>query len=206
MTSHHETNGPNTTDASNGLNGICRVINASLSPTPDLERSLSQQSPMGIRQTAITFLILSLFAVAKERKLSDPLVGTVDQIGRVILHVYDAGEGGKRPAPLTSDFGVVMCRFDGWVLFALGDRARKSVQEFTNYDRFLEALDTVPKGSTITIYDRCLMPQFYDFYPVHVELYDKFAAECKERGLTLAKDPNITCTCKDYEPEPIPKK
>ncbi|MBL9142891.1 MAG: hypothetical protein JNM99_04335 [Verrucomicrobiaceae bacterium] len=154
---------------------------------------------------AIAWCLLAVLARADDQKKSDALVGTVDTSGRVILHVFDAGEGGKRPAALTSDFGIVMCRHADWVLFSLGDRAKKTVREFTSYDRFLEALETIPKGSTITIYDRCLMPTFYDFYPVHGELYDKFEKDCKDRGLKLAENPKITCTCPDAAPAP-PKK
>ena len=167
---------------------------------------MRQSSRRVLEQLTIAWLVLAGCARAEDPKKSDPLVGTQDAAGRVIIHVFDAGEGGKRPAALTSEFGVVMCRHANWVLFALGDRAKKSVREFTNYDRFIEALEAIPKGSTITIYDRCLMPTFYDFYPVHGELYDKFEKDCKDRGLKLAEDSKITCTCPDAAPEPPKKK
>jgi len=160
---------------------------------------------MNTRLIAIAWCLLSICVGAKEEKKSDPLVGTVDDSGRIILHVFDAGGRAKRTAALTSEYGIVMCRSADWVLFALGDRAKKTVQEFTNYNEFLEALKALPKGSTVTIYDRCLIPRFYDFYPVHQELYDKFKKDCNARGLKIAKDPNITCTCEDAAPEP-PKK
>ena len=35
---------PNKTDAGNGSNGICRVIDASRSPSPDPRRSSSEQA------------------------------------------------------------------------------------------------------------------------------------------------------------------
>ena len=154
------------------------------------------------RLIIFVWCLLPICGHADDQKKSDPLVGTVDAAGRVILHVFNAGEGRKRPAGLATDYGIVMCRHADWVLFALGDRKKKSVQEFTNYDDFLEAVEAIPKGSAITIYDRCLMPRFYDFYPVHAELYSKFKKDCKARGLTLAKDPRITCTCEEPPPRP----
>lgn len=157
---------------------------------------------MNNRLIAIVWGLLTICGHAADQKKSDPLVGTVDANGRVIVHVFNAGEGRKRPAALTTGYGIVMCRHADWVLFALGDRAKKSVQEFTNYDDFLEALKAIPKKSTITIYDRCLMPRFYDFYPVHEELYSKFKKDCKAMGLVLAKDPRITCTCEEPPPRP----
>jgi hypothetical protein len=160
---------------------------------------------MNNRLIAIVWCLLTICGHADDQKKSDPLVGTVDANGRVIVHVFNAGEGRKRPAALATDYGIVMCRHADWVLFALGDRAKQSVQEFMNYDDFLEALKAIPKKSTITIYDRCLMPTFYDFYPVHEELYDKFKKDCKDRGLKVAGDSKITCTCPDAALEP-PKK
>ena len=84
---------------------------------------------------------------------------------------------------------------DGWVRFTIAEKFKNSVREFTNYDAYLDALAELPKGSTLTIYDRCLVPQLYDCYPVHQELYQKFSRDCRKRGLKLAKEPKITCTC-----------
>jgi len=39
MNFHHESTGANKTDAGNGSYGICRVIDASRSPSPDPSRS-----------------------------------------------------------------------------------------------------------------------------------------------------------------------
>lgn len=161
---------------------------------------------MSIRIIAIVWFLVAICVHADDQKKSDPLVGTLDASGQVILHVFDAGEGSKRPAALASDYGIVMCRHADWVLFALGDRAKKTVQEFTNYEEFMDALKAIPKGSIITIYDRCLMPTFYDFYPVHEELYNKFKKACKGMGLKVAEDSKITCTCEEVAPEPPKKK
>lgn len=145
---------------------------------------------------SLAFLGMVGWAVAQEKPLSDPVIGTADAEGNLALHVFSPGA--KRPdiARLTTDYGVVMCRAkDGWVLFVLGDRAKKSVREFSNYNEFLSALDELPKEATLTIYDRCLMPVFYDFYPVHAELRRKFEKACEKRSLKVAKEPKITCTC-----------
>lgn len=147
---------------------------------------------------ASALILFGAVGVAEEPKLSDPVIGTADASGRLALHVFSPGAANPAIARLSTDYGVVMCRRqDGWVLFALGEREKKSVREFSNYDAFLGALDEVPKGSTITIYDRCLMPTFYDFYPVHSELWKKFRKNCEQRGLKLAEEPKITCTCKE---------
>jgi hypothetical protein len=143
--------------------------------------------------TAFFVLALLLTMYAADRPLSDPAVGTVDTTGKLVIHVFY----GNR-AHLSTDYGVVMCRSaDNWVLFTIADKAKNSVREFSNYDDYLAALSELPKGSTLTIYDRCLMPQFYDFYPMHHELYQKFSRDCHKRGLKLAKEPKITCTCKE---------
>lgn len=147
----------------------------------------------------IAFLSLALLldVHAADTPLSDPAVGTVDATGKLVVHVFD----GNR-AHLSTDYGVVMCHSaDGWVRFTIADKAKNSVREFTNYDSYLTALSDLPKGGTLTIYDRCLMPKFYDFYPMHEELYQKFSRDCRKRGLRLAKEPKITCTCTAVEPK-----
>jgi hypothetical protein len=150
-------------------------------------------------------LLLCLLAGAEDDvKKSHPLVGTKDARGNLILHVFGAAKGEERPAALVSDYGVVLCRSGDWVLFVLADRARQRVHEFTSYRDFEEALAALPKGSEITIYDRCLLPEFYDFYPVHEELGEKFRRACAERGLKVAEDARITCTCTAAAPpEPV---
>lgn len=141
-------------------------------------------------------LLLCMMAGAEdEAKKSHPLVGTRDARGNLILHVFGAAKGEERPAALVSDYGIVLCRSRDWVLFVLADRAKQRVHEFTSYRDFEEALAALPKGSEITIYDRCLLPEFYDFYPVHEELGEKFRRACAERGLKVAEDARTTCTC-----------
>lgn len=129
-------------------------------------------------------------------KPSDSLVGTTDKEGRLIFHVYKGGTMEKFPQALTTDYGVGMYRrTNGEPLFVLGNRVAKSVKEFSNYDDFLRALAKLPKGSTVSIYQRCTVHAFYDFYPVEVELYKKFEKESRKMGLKIAEDPVITCTC-----------
>jgi hypothetical protein len=140
-----------------------------------------------------------------EAKKSHPLVGTADARGNLILHVFSAGMGEDRPAALVSDYGVVLCRSRDWVLFVMADRARQRVLEFTTYGDFEKALASLPKGSEITVYDRCLLPEFYDFYPVHEELGQKFRRTCTQRGLKVAEDTRTTCTCTATAP-PEPAK
>ena len=150
-----------------------------------------------IRNLAVlALLIASMACYAEEQKSSDPIIGTADASGNLAIHVFSPGAKNPNVARLTTDYGIVMCHSkDGWVLFVLADKAKKTVKEFTNYTTFLAALDEVPPDSVMTIYDRCSVPQFYDFYPVHFELYKKFRRDCGERGLKIAKDPKITCTC-----------
>jgi hypothetical protein len=150
-----------------------------------------------------TFAGLALLAACgmcfgEEQKLSDPIIGTADASGNLALHVFSPGAKNPNVARLTTDYGVLMCRGkDGWALFVLGDKAKKTVREFSNYERFIEAQGELPPDSVITIYDRCLMPRFYEFYPVHYELFKKFRRDCGEKGLIIAKDPKLTCTCQE---------
>ena len=131
--------------------------------------------------------------------LSDPLVGTPDSSGDLIIHVYTAEGAVPIPVPLKTDYGVMMFHArDGSARFLLADRRKASVREFTNYDHFLTALSEVPGASVLHLYDRCTVPQFYDFYPVHHELYQKFRSDCRKRSLKIAPDPKITCTCAQY--------
>lgn len=154
----------------------------------------------------LPLLLLSMMAGAgDEAKKSHPLVGTADARGNLILHVFSAGMGEDRPAALVSDYGVVLCRSRDWVLFVLADRARQRVLEFTNYGDFENALASLPKGSEVTVYDRCLLPEFYDFYPVHEELGQKFRRTCARRGLKVAEDNRTICTCTAAAP-PEPAK
>jgi hypothetical protein len=133
---------------------------------------------------------------AAETPLSHPDVGTTDGSGSLVIHVFNADSKEPVSVRLKTDYGVMMFRTnDGWVRFVLANKAKNSVREFTNYNAYLAALSELPKGSTLCIYDRCLMPTFYDFYPVHEELYAKFSRECRERGLKIAREPKIVCTC-----------
>ena len=131
--------------------------------------------------------------------LSDPLVGTTDSSGKLIIHVYTAEGADPIPVPLETNYGVMMFRGrDGSARFLLADRRKASVREFTNYNHFLAALSEVPRASVLHIYDRCTVGKFYDFYPVHEELYEKLRAECRKRSLRIAPDTKITCTCTHY--------
>ncbi len=157
----------------------------------------------------LPLLLLCMMAGAgDEAKKSHPLVGTVDARGNLILHVFSAAKGDDRPAALVSDYGVVLCRSRDWVLFVLADRARQRVVEFTTYGDFEKALAGLPKGSEVTVYDRCLLPEFYDFYPVHEELGQKFRRTCAQRELKVAEDNRTICTCTAAGPpepaEPVP--
>jgi hypothetical protein len=134
-------------------------------------------------------------------QLSNPAVGTVDGRGKLVSHVFESESRDARPVHLSTDYGVMMFRAaDGWSRFTLASKSTNSVREFTNYNAYLEALSALPKGSTLCIYDRCLVPTFYDFYPVHDELYRKFLRDCRKRGLNIAKEQKTTCTCKDAAP------
>jgi len=141
------------------------------------------------------------FTSSATDKLSNSAVGTTDATGKLIIHVFESESHDSLPVHLSTDYGVMMFRGDdGWCRFTLASKATKSVREFTNYDAYLGALTELPKGSTLCIYDRCLVPTFYDFYPVHTALYQKFLRDCRKRGLNVAKEPKITCTCAAVEP------
>ena len=143
---------------------------------------------------------LVLNSSAADKPLSNPAIGTTDATGKLVIHVFNADSKLPQAVHLSTDFGVMMFRADdGWCRFTLAAKTTNSVREFTNYNDYLNALSELPKGSTLTIYDRCLMPLFYDFYPVHAELYQKFTRECRKRGLNIAKEPRITCTCESAE-------
>lgn len=130
---------------------------------------------------------------------SDPLLGTRDSSGNLIIHVYTAEGADPISVPLETDYGVMLFHTrDGWVRFLLADRRKASVREFTNYADYLAALSELPRASVLHIYDRCTVPMFYDFYPVHQELYQKFRADCRKRSLKIAADPKITCTCAQH--------
>jgi len=123
-----------------------------------------------------------------------------DDQERVTLHVLKRYKGGEVPVTLRTPFGVMMVRDEhGAAHFILGKHSDKSRQDFTSYEDFLEALGALPKKSVITIHDRCLMPQFYDFYPVHEELLEKFEKDCKKMGLKVTEYPVIFCTCPESD-------
>lgn len=130
---------------------------------------------------------------------SDPLVGTTDNSGKVIIHVYTADGADPISVPLDTDYGVMLFRARaGSARFLLAERPNSSAREFTNYADFLAALSKLPRASVLHIYDRCLVPRFSDFYPVHQELYEKFRADCRKRSLKIAPNSKITCTCAQH--------
>jgi len=122
-----------------------------------------------------------------------PRVGEKDAQGRLVFHIYEGSN--PKVVSLESDIGIMMFRRGGWPVFLLADRRAGKVTEFTSYETFLESLSELPEKSKITIYDRCTVPLFYDFYPVHFKLREKFSEFCKSKGLILVEDPQITCTC-----------
>ncbi len=130
---------------------------------------------------------------------SDPLVGTTDNSGKLIIHVYTAEGADPISVPLETDYGVMLFHArDGSARFLLAERHKASAREFTNYADFLTALSKLPRASVLHIYNRCTVPLFSDFYPVHQELYQKFRADCRKRSLKIAPNPKITCTCEQY--------
>jgi len=61
MSSHHKQPRANKTDAGNGSNGICRVIDASRSPSPDPSRSAtSRMKTLPLKGKGRPFLMLNL--------------------------------------------------------------------------------------------------------------------------------------------------
>lgn len=147
---------------------------------------------MTLRLITLGLLLAWNSVTAAEPTRSHPSIGTKDGTGRLVLHVF----GASTIVHLAADYGIVMCRrANGDPLFVIGDKAKNTVREFSGYSEFLAAPDDVPADSLLTIHDRCLMPRFHDFYPVHFELYKKFRRECGERGLKLSKEDKIVCTC-----------
>lgn len=155
------------------------------------------------RMRLLKSLLVGTFAIAlvftggaADPPVSDCSVGTTDATGALIIHVF--GADSKRPARvhLSTPYGIMMFRAaGGGARFTFADQAKKSVREFDDYDDLLSALAQLPKGSTLTIYDRCTVPLFYDFYPVHQELSDKFSRDCRKRGLKVSNENKLTCTC-----------
>ncbi|WP_395749732.1 hypothetical protein [Prosthecobacter sp.] len=149
--------------------------------------------------------MLSLLAAGlvwsfREKQPADPVIGSADASGALVLHVFSPGMRNPNVARLTTDYGVVLYRSrEKGATFVLGDRGKNSVREFGDYSDFVKALGELPSGSVITIYDRCQMPRFFDFYPVHQAMYRMFANDCAKRGLKLAEHPKITCTCSETE-------
>lgn len=135
------------------------------------------------------------YVINKEKLPPDPAVGSADESGDVVLHVFCPGEKDPCVARLTTDYGVVIYRDSKrGAQFALGDRAGRTVREFGYYPDFVKALGELPRGSAVTVYDRCTVPHFYDFYPVNEEMCEKFSRDCAAKGLKIAGQ-NLTCTC-----------
>lgn len=145
---------------------------------------------------ALALLPAGLVWRSEEKQVADPVVGTADDSGDLVLHVFSPGAKNPDVASLTTNYGVVMywSREHG-ARFVLGDRARKSVREFGRYEDFVAALGELPPRSVVTIYDRCTVPSFYGFYPMHEELYLKFKRDCAAKRVRVADMPKITCTC-----------
>lgn len=145
---------------------------------------------------ALALLAAGLMWRAEEKPVADPVVGSVDGSGNLVLHVFSPGSKIPDVACLTTNYGVVMYQSrDHGAMFVLGDRAKKSVREFGSYADFVEALGELPPRSVVTIYDRCTVPRFYGFYPMHEELYFKFKRDCAAKKVRIADMPKITCTC-----------
>lgn len=144
------------------------------------------------------FLILLLItACSKPQKAMEPAVkvGDTDSQGRLIIYVYKGTSPASIPVPLRSDYGVMMYRKGGEPHFLLAERKSKKLLDRTDYNAFLDDLQKLPSGTEISIYDRCTVPHFYDFYPVHRELAEKFAAFCEKHHLKIDEESKITCTC-----------
>jgi hypothetical protein len=142
----------------------------------------------------LSILLISCHAHSPKNE-ADPKVG-LDASGSLVMHVFGSGSQNARPVVLRTDYGVMMHRgIDGCGRFILATKASSMVREFTNYDEFIETMSELPKGSVIDIYDRCTVPVFYDFYPVHHELLVKFENDCHKHGLTITAQPIVTCDC-----------
>ena len=156
----------------------------------------NKQRIPGLVVVVLALLAAGLVWRSAEKQVAEPVVGSVDGAGDLVLHVFTPGERIPNVASLTTDYGVVLYRSEEHgAMFVLGDRARKSVREFGYYPDFVKALGELPPRSVVTIYDRCTVPRFYDFYPVHEEMHFKLARDCAAKKLRIASIPKITCTC-----------
>ena len=121
----------------------------------------------------------------------------VDSRNAVVLHIYKVKHKDLEiPVLLKTPYGVMVLRDEeGTAHFILGNQSDRSRQDFTYYENFLEALRTLPKGSVVTLYDKCTVSHFTDFHPMEWEFEKKLQKDCKKAGMRIAKDPVITCNC-----------
>ncbi len=139
----------------------------------------------------VIFILSSVSLGAAEKKIC--VEGSKDENGNLVIYCFDSAS----PAVLTTDYGVVMYRDDKCMpKFILADRKAGSSKTFESYDEFTDVLGTLSKGSLLHVYDRCTVPHFYDFYPLHEELMEKFLKDARRVHVKVSKEPVIICTCK----------
>lgn len=144
----------------------------------------------------LALVVISLAWHSKKKVVEDPFIGSADASGDLVLHVFSPGAKDPNVALLTTAYGVVLYHSrERGAMFVLGDRARNAVREFSYYPDFVKALGELPSDSVLTIYDRCTVPPFFDFYPLEEEMYEKLKRDCTRRRLKLGDMPKITCTC-----------
>jgi hypothetical protein len=74
----------------------------------------------------LALVVISLAWYFRERPVPDPVVGSADASGNLVLHVFSPGAKDPNVASLTTAYGVVLYHSrEKGALFVLGDRARK---------------------------------------------------------------------------------
>lgn len=139
-------------------------------------------------------ILLSGVVFGAEIESLECTAGQQNEQGNLIIHCFY----GTIPVLLTTDCGFLVSRNQyGTPQFVLARRDLKQVQTFESWDDLLDTVRALPKRSTIHIYDRCTVPPFYSFYPLHQEFLAKVKKDFRRAGVLVAEPHIMTCTCDD---------
>lgn len=119
-------------------------------------------------------------------------VGDKDLKGNLIFHCFHK----YAPVALKSSYGFLLFRNEfGEPRYILARRESQSYDIFGVWEDLLLALKELPKGSQVTIYDRCTVPPFYSYAPLEKEMLEKVRKDFSASGVSVPKDHIEVCTC-----------
>ena len=117
--------------------------------------------------------------------------------GGLIIHVLEGTHGLRFPVRVYDDYGFMVHNVGDeqhpQARFELALNPESRVMTFSTMQEFQNALNVLPRGSTLYLYDKCGASTAWGLD--RAKLFDDINSFCGGRGITVTNAEFATCTC-----------